>query len=130
MKVNCDIFRIDLAYSIYSASNFTETLPAANRKNYNDLKTSKIDAFQDIDAKTMRREQLKQLKKKQYERLRDFKRRIDDTYKKAYEDDVANRNDPKNNNVTRRTQEVNFPKRSLDGTREHITGKTITKRNV
>lgn len=66
----------------------------------------------------MRREQLKQ---NQYERFRDFKRQINDTYRKVYGNDIANSNNPQDtkyvleanvanqNNVAKQKKKGSFP---------------------
>ena len=79
----------------HSAANFNETIGANIRAtDYNAWRQLIIDGFQDARLRTSRKEQLKLLKQKQFERSRDFKKRIDDMYRMAYGNIVANSQDP------------------------------------
>ena len=73
-----------------SAGNFNETLTANQKATFKAWERAIVNGFQDSAVKMMRKAQLKSLRQNQNERVRDFKRRIDDTYKVAYGDAVTN----------------------------------------
>ena len=77
-----------------SAANFNDTIAAALKApgRYADWKQSLLNVFQDATVKHSNKKQLKHLRQKPSERIRDFRKRIDDMHRIAYGDDVANSN--------------------------------------
>ena len=73
-----------------SAANFNETLTAQQTDTFDHWVTAVTNGFQDSTFKALRKAQLKHLKQKHNERIRDFRKRIDDTYRVAYGEAVAN----------------------------------------
>jgi hypothetical protein len=67
-----------------SATNFSEALDPAIAADYEQWRTAMLEGFQDVTLRNLRKGQLKHLKQKQKERVRDFKKRIDETYRNAY----------------------------------------------
>jgi hypothetical protein len=67
-----------------SAANFNDSLTAAEKATYAVWKQALLDGLTDNTTKARKKEQLKTLKQKETERVRDFKIRIDDTYRIAY----------------------------------------------
>lgn len=76
-----------------SAANFNDSLTQQQRDTFQHWETAMVTEFQDSAVRSLRKAQLKHLKQKHSERIRDFKKRIDDTYKTAYGDAVANSRD-------------------------------------
>ncbi len=75
-----------------SAANFNETIPVAFKEpgQYELWKQELMNGFQDASVKNMRKEQFNHLHQRSMERIRDFRKRIDDMYKVAFGEDVAN----------------------------------------
>jgi hypothetical protein len=67
-----------------SAANFNDSLTVAEKATYAVWKQALLDGLTDNTTKARKKEQLKTLKQKETERVRDFKIRIDDTYRIAY----------------------------------------------
>jgi hypothetical protein len=67
-----------------SAANFNDSLTAVDKATYALWKQALLDGLTDNTTKARKKEQLKTLKQKATERVRDFKIRIDDTYIIAY----------------------------------------------
>jgi hypothetical protein len=76
-----------------SAANYSNTLAANVLGDYDQWHTAMLNAFQDIALKNLRKDQLKHLKQRQAERTRDFRKRIDETYRNAYGVDIDNSQD-------------------------------------
>ena len=67
-----------------SAANFSAALPALTAGDNDNWRAAMINGFQDLTLRNLRKDQLKHLKQRQAERTRDFKKRIDETYRNAY----------------------------------------------
>jgi hypothetical protein len=67
-----------------SAANFNDSLGAADKATYAIWKQAILDGLADNTTKARKKESLKTLKQEETERVRDFKTRIDDTYRIAY----------------------------------------------
>ncbi|EFX61899.1 hypothetical protein DAPPUDRAFT_120791 [Daphnia pulex] len=67
-----------------NAANFNDSLTAAEKATYAVWKQALLDGLTDNTTTARKKEQLKTLKQKETERVRDFKIRIDDTYRIAY----------------------------------------------
>ena len=76
-----------------SAANLNETLAADKKDTLEHWIAAMKEAFHDNAAKALRKTQLKQIKQQESERVRDLKKRIDDTYRLAYGDAVADSRD-------------------------------------
>jgi hypothetical protein len=72
-----------------SAANFNDSLTAAEKATYALWKQAILDGLADNTTKARNKEQLKTLKQEETERIRDFKIRIDDTYRIAYSGNAA-----------------------------------------
>jgi hypothetical protein len=66
-----------------SAANFNDSLTAAEKATYAIWKQAILDGLADNTTKARKKESLKTLKQEETERVRDFKTRIDDTYRIA-----------------------------------------------
>ncbi|EFX77928.1 hypothetical protein DAPPUDRAFT_105537 [Daphnia pulex] len=75
-----------------SAANFNDSLPNADRVTYAVWKQAILNGLADNTTKARKKEQLKTLKQEEKERVRDFKTRIDDTYRIAYGVNAATSN--------------------------------------
>ena len=73
-----------------SAATFNDTLPQATRDDYVLWRPAIITGLQDTTLQSIRKVQLKHIKQKPGERIRDFKQRIDDMYKIGFGETVAN----------------------------------------
>lgn len=69
---------------VKSAENFNDSLTAAEKATYQIWKTNILNGLADNTTKARKKEQLKDLKQEDTERVRDFKIRIDDYYKIAF----------------------------------------------
>jgi hypothetical protein len=69
---------------VKSAENFNDSLTQAQKANYQIWKTSILEGLADNTTKARKKEQLKDLKQEDAERVRDFRIRIDDYYKIAF----------------------------------------------
>ncbi len=67
-----------------SAANFNDSLTQVEKATYALWKQAILDGLADNTTKARKKEQLKTLKQEDTERVRDFKTRIDDTYRIAY----------------------------------------------
>jgi hypothetical protein len=72
-----------------SAATFNDTLPQATRDDYTLWRPAIIAGLQDTTLQSIRKVQLKHIKQKPGERIRDFKQRIDDMYKIGFGETVA-----------------------------------------
>jgi hypothetical protein len=75
-----------------SAANFNDSLTDDERATYAAWKQAILDGLADNTTKARKKEQLKTLKQEEKERVRDFKTRIDDTYRIAYGVNAATSN--------------------------------------
>ena len=73
-----------------SAANFNDSLTVPQKATFPAWEAAIVNGFQDNAVKMLRKAQLKQLRQNPNERIRDFKKRIDDIYKVAYGDAVTN----------------------------------------
>lgn len=71
-----------------SALNFSNALNPGVVTTYAQWRTAMINGFQDTTLRNLRKDQLKLLKQRPTERSRDFKKRIDETYRNAYGADI------------------------------------------
>jgi hypothetical protein len=69
---------------VKSAENFNDSLTQVQEANYQIWKTSILEGLVDNTTKARKKEQLKDLKQEDAERVRDFRIRIDDYYKIAF----------------------------------------------
>jgi len=67
-----------------SAANFNDSLTQAEKATYALWKQAILNGLADNTTKARKKEQLKTFKQEDTERVRDFKTRIDDTYRIAY----------------------------------------------
>jgi hypothetical protein len=69
---------------VKSAENVNDSLTPAQKTTYQICKTNILDGLADNPTKARKKEQLKDLKQEDVERVRDFRIRIDDYYKIAF----------------------------------------------
>jgi hypothetical protein len=74
---------------VKSAENFNDSLTQAQKANYQIWKANILEGLADNTTKARKKEQLKDLKQEDAERVRDFKIRIDDYYQIAFGMDAA-----------------------------------------
>ena len=74
---------------VKSAENFNDSLTQVQKANYQIWKTNILEGLADNTTKARKKEQLKDLKQEDAERVRDFRIRIDDYYKIAFGENAA-----------------------------------------
>ena len=100
-----------------SAANYSDALDPLVAADYDDWRQAMLNGFQDCTLKNLRKDQLKHLKQRQHERVRDFRKRIDETYRNAYGPAV---DDSPNNEVITLKNEIK-KEALLNGLRAEIT---------